>query len=142
MSANAPVSLIVVRPNRCLDQMITVKRVKVCVHVCVCCMYVEQEGAWEVGGGAHGCFLWENGRSGVRGQCLGRHSGDDVRSDPGQVLLDKFLYSCHLLRTRAVGEPWVGFVGHHLRVDYRFEFFCSHGTELHGDNDVHLAVAL
>lgn len=23
-------------------------------------------------GGAHGCFLWENGRSGVRGQCLGR----------------------------------------------------------------------
>lgn len=34
---------------------------------CVCvfsCMYVCERG------GAHGCFLWENGRSGVRGQCL------------------------------------------------------------------------
>lgn len=46
------------------------------------------------------------------------------------------------LRTGAVREPWEGFKGDHLRVDYGFEFFCCHGTKLHGDHDVHLAVAL
>lgn len=61
-----------------------------------------------VGGGAHGCFLWENGRKGVKGQCLkGGHSGNEVRSDPGQKLLDKFLYSCHLLQE---SRPNVGTV--------------------------------
>lgn len=96
-----------------------------------------------VGGGAHGCFLWENGRKGVKGQCLkGGHSGNEVRSDPGQKLLDKFLYSCHLLRTGAVREPWEGFKGNHLRVDYGFQFFCRHGTKLHRDHGVHLTVAL
>lgn len=39
-------------------------------------------------------------------------------------------------------EPWVGFEGDHLRVDYGFEFLCGHGTKLHGDHDVHLAVTL
>lgn len=51
-------------------------------------------------GVAHGCFLWENGRSGVEGQCLGGLTvgASKVRSDSGQMLLDKFLYSCHLLQ--------------------------------------------
>lgn len=39
-------------------------------------------------------------------------------------------------------EPWVGFEGDQLRVDYGFEFLRRHGTELHRDHDVHLAVAL
>lgn len=32
------------------------------------------------GGVAHGCFLWENGRSGLEGQCLG-----GSRQGPGKV---------------------------------------------------------
>lgn len=64
----------------------------------MCVWKREREGGG--GGGAHGCFLWENGRSGVGGQCLrgGGHSGNEVRSDSGQILLDKILYSRHLLQ--------------------------------------------
>lgn len=51
------------------------------------------------GMGAHGCFLWEMvdqvGEVSVSG---GRHSGDEVRSDSGQIFLDKILYSRHLLQ--------------------------------------------
>lgn len=39
-------------------------------------------------------------------------------------------------------EPWVGFEGDHLRVDYGFEFFRRHGTKLYRDHGVHLTVAL
>lgn len=46
------------------------------------------------------------------------------------------------LRRGAVREPWVGFKGDHLRVNYAFEFFCRHGAEVHRDHDVHLTVAL
>lgn len=70
------------------------------------------------------------------------HSGDEVRSDSGQILLDKFLYNLHLLRTGAVFEPWEGFEGDQLRVDYGFELVCRHGTELQRDHEVVLAVAL
>lgn len=38
--------------------------VDVCIYVCVCVCVCGR-------GGAHGCFLWANGKSGVRGQCLG-----------------------------------------------------------------------
>lgn len=46
------------------------------------------------------------------------------------------------LRAGAVREPWVGFEGDHLRVNYEFEFFCRHETKLRGDHVVHFAVAL
>lgn len=46
-----------------VDQIIIIKCV--CLHARVCYL-VDVCGR----GGAHGCFLWENGRSGVRGQCL------------------------------------------------------------------------
>lgn len=51
------------------------------------------------GGVAHGCFLRENGRSGLEGQCLGltAGAGQSEGSDSGQILLDKFLYTFHLL---------------------------------------------
>lgn len=65
-----------------------------------------------------------------------------MRSDSGHILLDKFLYSRHLLRAGAVREPWVGFEGDHLRVDYGFELFCRHATKPHWDHAVHLTVAL
>lgn len=39
-------------------------------------------------------------------------------------------------------QPWVGFEGDHLRVDYGLELLCRQGSELHGDHDVCLAVAL
>lgn len=39
-------------------------------------------------------------------------------------------------------EAWVGFKADHLRVHYGLEFLCCHGTKLHGDHEVHLAVAL
>ena len=46
------------------------------------------------------------------------------------------------LRTGAVSEPWVGFKGDHLRVNYGLEFICRHGTKLPRDHDVRLTVAL
>lgn len=46
------------------------------------------------------------------------------------------------LRAGAVSEPWVGFEGDHLWVYYVFKFFCCHGTELHGDHEVRLTMAL
>lgn len=46
------------------------------------------------------------------------------------------------LRRGAVREPWEGFEGDHLRVNYVFEFFRRHVTELQGDHGVHLTVAL
>lgn len=58
--------------------------VNVCMWVCVCVI-----------GGAYGCFLWENGRSEVRGRCL----RVTVRSDSGQMLLNEFLHGGHLLHT-------------------------------------------
>lgn len=65
-----------------------------------------------------------------------------MRSDSGQILLDKFLYSCHLLRTGAVVEPWEGFEGDHLRVNYGSEFLCCQTTILYRDHAIHLTVAL
>lgn len=35
---------------------------------------------------------------GGRVSVSGDHSGNEVRSDSGQILLNKFLYSCHLLQ--------------------------------------------
>lgn len=74
--------------------------VKQILYYQICVFVVDVCGRERVGwGGAHGCFLWENSRSEVRGQCLrGGHSGDEVRSDSGQILLDKFLYILHLLQ--------------------------------------------
>lgn len=46
-----------------MDQIIIIRCV--CFHECVCC-FVDVCGRE----GAHGCFLWENGRPGMRGQCL------------------------------------------------------------------------
>lgn len=57
--------------------------------MCVCHLVDACVEGW----GAHGCFLWENGRSEVGG-----HGGNGAGSDSGQILLDKFLYSCHLLQ--------------------------------------------
>lgn len=39
-------------------------------------------------------------------------------------------------------DPWVGFEGDHLRVDYGFEFVCCQATILHRDHNVHVTVAL
>lgn len=39
-------------------------------------------------------------------------------------------------------EPWVGFKGDHLRVNYEFEFLCRQGTKLRRDHHVHLSVTL
>lgn len=73
--------------------------------------------------GGGGCsWLFPVGECQIKGErsvSQGRgHSGDEARSDSRQILLDKFLYRRHLLRTGAVSEPWVGFEGDHLRVDY------------------------
>jgi len=117
-------------------------RVFVMLSMCV----EERGGLGEGGRGGVGCSWlfpvgeWQIG--GERSVSQGGHSRDEVRSDPGQILLNKFLYSRHLLRTGAVREPWVGFEGDHLRVDYGFEFFRRHGTKLYRDHGVHLTVAL
>lgn len=107
------------------------------MHVCVCYLDVC---------GKRGCsWLFPVGEWQIRGErsvFQGGYSGDEVTSDSGQMLLNKCLYSCHLLRTGAVKEPWVGFEGDHLRVDYGLEFFCRHGTKLHWDHEVLLTVAL
>lgn len=133
--------------------------------MCVCHLVDACVEGW----GAHGCFLWENGRSEVGG-----HGGNGAGSDSGQILLDKFLYSRHLLQEDkgekkqdlssicsssshtstlrtclveylgggAVREPCVGLEGDHLRADYGLEFLRRHFAVLTRDHVVHLAVAL
>lgn len=85
-----------------------------CLRLFSCQMCVEEGGC---------SWLFPVGEWQIRGErseSQGGHSGDEVRSDPGQILLDKFLYSRHLLMTGVVREPWEGFEGDHLRVDYVF----------------------
>lgn len=65
-----------------------------------------------------------------------------MRSDSGQILVDKFPYSHHLLRTGAVREVWIRFEVDQIRVDYQSEFLVRHGTKLRRDHAVILAVAL
>lgn len=66
-----------------------------CSERCLClCLRVR---VCEIGD-AYGCFLWENGRSEVRGHWL----RVTVRSDSGQLLLNEFLHGRHLLHTSQV----------------------------------------
>lgn len=48
-----------------------VEWIKSLLNVCVVCVHACNLVGVCGRGGAHGCFLWENGRLGVRGQCLG-----------------------------------------------------------------------
>ena len=70
-----------------------------CVCVCVCvCVYVSVcvEGGvlMAVSCGRMADQGWEVSVSGI--------SGDEVRSDSGQILLDKFLHCLHLLQERKI----------------------------------------
>lgn len=93
-----------------------------CTERCVCLglhvwMYVCEIGD------AYGCFLWENGRSEVRGRWL----RVTVRSDSGQLLLNEFLHSSHLLHTnpdrqsinRSTYTAYYYKMTSHTRVGYR-----------------------
>lgn len=92
-----------------------------------------------------GCsWLFPVGEWQVRGEVsVSRgHSGVNVRSDPGQLLLNEFLNSLHLLRTGAVLKSWVGFEGDFRGTDYGLKLFCGHSPKLHRDHRVHLPMTL
>lgn len=91
------------------------------------------------------CFLGgrdDGAGSKVGGQCLRGHSKVTVRSDPRQILLNKFLYFFHLLGTGAVREVAEAFEFDQIRVDYAFDQSRRQFAELFRYHRVAVSVAL